>query len=108
MSAIAAGLDYLASLPQFAQSRDLEELRASLGGDITTAVPKTFAQTTDLTVLRDALLEKTQLEIDYLNQLGERSSRIVDPLRIDFVGSRYYLRGYCHKNQGLRAFRVGI
>jgi proteasome accessory factor C len=106
VSAIAAGLDYLASLPQFAQSRDLEELRTSLGGDITTAVPKTFTQTGELTVLRDALLAKTQLEIDYLNQLGERSSRVVDPLRIDFVGSRYYLRGYCHKNQGLRAFRV--
>jgi proteasome accessory factor C len=84
----------------------LEELRTSLGGDITTAVPKTFTQTGELTVLRDALLAKTQLEIDYLNQLGERSSRVVDPLRIDFVGSRYYLRGYCHKNQGLRAFRV--
>jgi proteasome accessory factor C len=106
MSAIAAGLDYLASLPQFAQSRDLEELRSALGGDITTTAPKSFAKTDDLTVLRDALLAKTQLEIDYLNQVGERSSRVVDPLRIDFVGSRYYLRGYCHKNQGLRAFRV--
>lgn len=106
VSAIAAGLDYLASLPQFAQSRDLEELRSALGGDITTATPKSFAKTDDLTLLRDALLAKTQLEIDYLNQVGERSSRVVDPLRIDFVGSRYYLRGYCHKNQGLRAFRV--
>jgi proteasome accessory factor C len=106
MSAIAAGLDYLASLPQFAQSRDLEELRSAFGGDITTTAPKSFAKTDDLTLLRDALLAKTQLEIDYLNQVGERSSRVVDPLRIDFVGSRYYLRGYCHKNQGLRAFRV--
>lgn len=106
VSAIAAGLDYLASLPQFAQSRDLEELRSALGGNITTTAPKSFAKTDDLTLLRDALLAKTQLEIDYLNQVGERSSRVVDPLRIDFVGSRYYLRGYCHKNQGLRAFRV--
>lgn len=106
VSAIAAGLDYLASLPQFADSRDLLELRGSLGGDITTTAPKTFGKTADLTILRDALLAKTQLEIDYLNQLGERSSRLVDPLRIDFIGSRYYLRGYCHKNLGLRAFRV--
>lgn len=105
-SAIAAGLDYLASLPQFAESRDLKELRTSLGGEITSTAPKAFGQSSDLTELRDALLAKTQLEIDYLNQLGERSSRVVDPLRIDFVGSRYYLRGYCHKNQGLRAFRV--
>lgn len=106
VSAIAAGLDYLASLPQFAESTDLAELRASLGGEITTTAPKIFAKTAELTVLREALQSKNQLQIDYLNQLGERSSRVVDPLRIDFIGSRYYLRGYCHKNQALRAFRV--
>lgn len=105
-SAIAAGLDYLSSLPQFAQSKDLQELRSSLGGTITSATPKAFGQLTELTLLREAIVAGKQIELDYLNQLGERSSRVVDPLRLDFVGSRYYLRGYCHKNQSLRAFRV--
>ena len=105
-SAIAAGLDYLASLPQFAQNPDLLELRSSLGGDISSTTAKPFGQLHELGVLREAIVAKHQLEIDYLNQLGERSSRAVDPLRLDFVGSRYYLRGYCHKNQSLRAFRV--
>lgn len=105
-SAIAAGLDYLASLPEFAQNKDLAELRHSLGDGITSTVPKTYGATVDLTMIRDALLAKSQLEIDYLNQLGERSKRVVDPLRIDFIGSRYYLRAYCHKNLSLRAFRV--
>lgn len=105
-SAIAAGLDYLASLPQFAQSKDLADLRSSLGGGITTATTKNFGQLDELSVLREAILAKQQLEVDYLNQLGERSSRVVDPLRLDFIGSKYYLRGYCHKNQNLRAFRV--
>jgi proteasome accessory factor C len=57
-------------------------------------------------VIRAAIESGLQLQLDYLNQLGERSSRTVDPLRIDFVGSRYYLRGYCYKNQNIRSFRV--
>lgn len=105
-SAIAAGLDYLASLPQFSQSQDLSELRASLGGEITSSTQKPFTNADELAALRSAILAGTQIEVDYLNQLGERSVRVVDPLRLDFVGSRFYLRGYCHKNQSLRAFRV--
>lgn len=105
-SSIAAGLDYLASLPQFKDSKDLEELRSYLGGGITSTAPKAFGQNIDLTVLRNSILAKTQIELDYINQVGERGVRVVDPLRLDFIGARYYLRGYCHKNLGLRAYRV--
>lgn len=105
-SAIAAGLDYLASLPQFAESKDLVQLRESLGGTITSTAPQSFGHSQELGILRGAILARTQLELDYLNQVGERNSRVVDPLRLDFLGSRYYLRAYCHKNQSLRSFRV--
>lgn len=105
-SAIAAGLDYLSSLPQFEGNQDLAELKQSLAGDITTSAPVAFLPLSELAVIRTAIESGLQLQLDYLNQLGERSSRTVDPLRIDFVGSRYYLRGYCHKNQNIRSFRV--
>jgi proteasome accessory factor C len=38
--------------------------------------------------------------------LGERSKRTIDPLRIDFIADKHYLRGFCHKNQAVRSFRL--
>lgn len=105
-SALAAGLDYLSSLPQFEGNQDLAELKESLAGDITTSTPAAFSPLTELSAIRASIESGLQLEIDYLNQLGERGSRTVDPLRIDFVGSRYYLRAYCYKNLNVRSFRV--
>lgn len=105
-SAIAAGLDYLASLPQFADNPELDELRTALGGQASMTLAAGFHHAAELTDLRRAIIEKMQLQLDYLNQLGERNPRIVDPLRLDFVGNRFYLRGWCHKNQDLRTFRV--
>jgi proteasome accessory factor C len=106
LSAIAAGLDYLASLPQFEENQDLLELRTHFGGSITLTREPQQQLMSQLGELRKAIENKLQVELEYQNQLGERSSRRVDPLRLDFVGQRYYLRGYCHKNLDLRAFRV--
>lgn len=105
-SAIAAGLDYLASLPQFSQNRDLADLRQALGGSITKAKTTLDSSSGQLEVLRESILAKKQCRLDYLNQIGERTERLVDPLRLDFVGNRYYLRAWCHKNKDLRAFRL--
>lgn len=105
-SAIAAGLDYLASLPQFADNPDLAELRGALGSEITETFGPKFHHAAELNELRGAITSGVQINLDYLNQLGERSPRIVDPLRLDFIGNRFYLRGWCHKNQDLRNFRV--
>lgn len=105
-SAIAAGLDYLASLPQFAQNTDLSELREALGGSITKTTGVFDAANQFLDVLRQAILDKKQCRLDYLNQVGERTERLVDPMRLDFIGNRYYLRAWCHKNKDLRAFRL--
>jgi len=106
LSAIAAGLDYLASLPQFQDNHDLIELRTHFGGSITLTREPQQQLMGQLGELRKAIENRLQVELEYQNQLGERSSRRVDPLRLDFVGQRYYLRGYCHKNLDLRAFRV--
>lgn len=105
-SAIAAGLDYLASLPQFAQNTDLSELREALGGSITKTTGVFDAANQFLDVLRQAIQDKKQCRLDYLNQVGERTERLVDPMRLDFIGNRYYLRAWCHKNKDLRAFRL--
>lgn len=107
-TALATGLDYLASLPQFTGNSDLAELREIFSQS---ELPKPIALEANplsetLELIRSSIVNKTQVDITYKNQTGESSERTVDPLRIDFVGKRYYLRGYCLKSQELRSFRI--
>lgn len=105
-AAIAAGLEYLSSVKPFSESRELTELRNLFGA---AAEPESSKPTTFDLVLEScqrAISASRQIQIDYLNQLGERSVRLVDPLRLDLIQGRYYLRGWCHKNNDLRAFRL--
>lgn len=107
-TALATGLDYLASLPQFVGNQDLAELRAAFGQPThESAVAITEHPLSKLLdSLRSAITKQVAVQIRYQNQSGEVSERLVDPLRIDFIGKRYYLRGFCHRNDELRSFRL--
>ena len=107
-TSLAAGLDYLASLPQFSENEALESLRAVIGG-ATSSVVSRLSGSRELTLLaqlQSALTDQVAIECEYVNQLGERAVRTIDPLRIDFVLDKHYLRGFCHKNQAVRSFRL--
>lgn len=107
LSAIAIGLDYLASLPQFAANPDLAALRALFRSNATSPVqlqPSRLLEQLD--IIQQAIGLGRSVECEYQNQLGERTSRRVDPLRLDFVGRRHYLRGYCHLTEEVRTFRL--
>ena len=107
LSAIAMGLEFLASLPEFSENKELHELRAHLVGE---GLPLRSGRVRlDLEIIefvRDAILQERRIEFDYINQTGQRSSRIVDPLRIDLLGSKHYLRGWCHLHSEVRTFRI--
>lgn len=108
VAALAAGLDYLASLPQFESSTELSDLRLAIGGATPTGVAR-ISRTRELgllTTLQEALLGGLAISCEYQNQLGERAKRNIDPLRIDFIADKHYLRGFCHKNQAVRSFRL--
>lgn len=106
-TSLAIGLEYLASLDEFKSNKDLAELRKALSGDvITRVVAHPAIDVEELELLRDAILSETQVEFDYINQLGKKSHRKVDPLRIDLVGNKHYLRGYCLDSKELRTFRI--
>lgn len=108
VAALAAGLDYLASLPQFEASTELADLRTAIGGGTPTGVAR-VSRTRELgllTILQQALLGGFAVSCEYQNQLGERAKRNIDPLRIDFIADKHYLRGFCHKNQAVRSFRL--
>lgn len=106
-TALAAGLDYLATLPDFANNKALQELRL-LFESLDVPAGKIVQQLPDgvLGMLRTAISDGVQVEFDYVNQGGSRSRRKVDPLRIDFRGGNHYLRGHCFASDSLRSFRL--
>lgn len=108
VTALAASLDYIASLPQFENNAALSEIRAVVGSGSTTVLSRKGAlrQSDMFTQLQDAISRKLAMECEYVNQLGERSIRLIDPLRLDFLLDKHYLRGFCHKNQAVRSFRI--
>jgi predicted DNA-binding transcriptional regulator YafY len=108
LSSIAIGLDYLASLPQFETSSDLAELRKHIRESAPTPVTsiKSPRGAEVSEKIQHAISTAVQISCEYRNQSGEQSTRLIDPLRMEFIGRRQYLRGYCHKNSDVRAFRL--
>lgn len=106
VTALATGLSYLAALPQFAKNQDLQQLIELLGADETFVASPQGRSTQLIESLQSAMLQGKSISCSYMNQLGERGERRIDPLRIDFVADKHYLRGYCHKNQSVRSFRL--
>jgi len=110
-AAIAAGLSFLRSLPEFANERDVEGLVELLK----TAQPNASAPTikfevgtvsADIEILRKAILTGRRITCNYTNQRGEKGDRELDPIRLDPHGAVWYLRAWCPKSQELRAFRL--
>ncbi|CAB4538116.1 MAG: WYL domain-containing protein [Actinobacteria bacterium] len=108
LSSIAIGLDYLASIPQFASNPALAELRKMLKNSgpvpITTVAASRLSDL--LEQLQSAISSEKTIICDYRNQKGEQSQRKIDPLLIELRGKKHYLRGWCHINQEVRSFRL--
>jgi proteasome accessory factor C len=104
-SALATAIEYLASLPEFTGNEAVLQLREALQSVPVAKLPDREARSQVLTDLRDAI-GANRLEISYLNQIGEASRREVDPIRIDLVDNRHYLRAWCHQTRASRNFRV--
>lgn len=110
-SALAAGLNYLRTFPEFTNQQEISDLLELLGqGSVVDAVqiheykPGTVAA--DAAVIRRAMLRGHRISCEYVNQRGEKSIREIDPIRLDPRGEIWYLKGYCLKNGELRNFRL--
>ncbi|WP_296631969.1 YafY family protein [Rhodoluna sp.] len=110
-SAIAAGLNYLATIPEFANDKDLIELQNLLAagsgrGAVATVevVPGTVEAGSE--IIRQAILQGKQIRCEYFNQKGERALRDINPIRLDPRSDGWYLRGYCPINNAMRNFRL--
>lgn len=110
-AALIAGLQYLSSLPEYADRAAVTTLMQKLSrgtSGVPSAVGVEAPDMTDavLADIRTALERGVQVQFDYLNARGERERRDVDPLRIESIDDDWYLRGWCHLREGLRTFRL--
>lgn len=105
VSALAMGLEYLASFEGLSEDADLNKLMEIFGASKKRAL-KDSPKSEKLPILREAVAMQRQIECDYINTKGERARRTLEPLRIDLVNGVYYLRAYCPKNENVRSFRL--
>lgn len=109
VAAILSGLSYLSSIPEFAESAEIEELIALLSHTQESAPEVAFQLNdidADMKVLQRAILTNHRISCRYVNGRGEESIREIDPLLLVSEENNWYLRGYCLKNLGIRTFRL--
>lgn len=56
--------------------------------------------------LRDSIIEKYAVKLEYINSQGEISKRIAEPLKLYFKSKSWYLIAYCRKADDYRMFRL--
>lgn len=110
-SALAAGLQYLASIPEFASSEEVAELLELLGAGesapFSAAIEvKSSSLSAEASLIRRAIISHNRIRCEYLNQRGELNQREIDPLRLSLDGQYTYLTGWCHLNDAIRVFRL--
>ena len=111
-AALAMGLQYLKTLPEFASAAELDKLIELMGkgqgfGSSAPAIVLHHGKIDeDAAVCRTAIIEGKRIRFDYINQKGESASRLVDPIRLDPRENHWYLHGWCLDNNALRKFRL--
>jgi predicted DNA-binding transcriptional regulator YafY len=58
------------------------------------------------TDIKRSILERKVIFFDYVNRDGARSSRSLEPMRLVYKGTAWYLWGYCKIREDFRTFRI--
>jgi proteasome accessory factor C len=111
VAALSAGLNYLAKIPGFEQKSEIQDLLDILAKGSTSEPLATLdvipgSVDSDVLILRRAISEKLRIRCTYRNAKDETAEREIDPLLLVSKDDVWTLRGYCLKNQEVRAFRL--
>lgn len=63
-------------------------------------------QTSQFTILKDAILRHHIIEFEYINISGEKSARKVEPAKLIFKVHAWYLQGFCLSKKANRTFKI--
>lgn len=107
---IVAGLQYISGLVPVADQAVVNQLLNKIATGAS-ALPENISVATavppfDLGVLKSAVNSQTPVTFTYRKRTGGDEERTVDPLRVDVIGSQWYLRAWCHARNEVRAFRL--
>lgn len=57
-------------------------------------------------IIKDGILNSTLVSFSYFGNSGEKTERIVEPLKLVFKGTSWYLYGYCRMRKDYRFFKL--
>ena len=111
VSALIAGLQYIAAHPRYGERADvaalLEKLRVASGSSASSGMVVNATPTDEAAEkLAGAIEERKQVAFDYVSRAGDEERRRVDPIAVEVRDGSWYLRGWCHTREALRVFRL--
>jgi len=111
VSALIAGLQYLAAHPRYGERQDVHELLAKLRGARLDRMDEDMVVAHNghddvKTIVVEAIEQGRQIHFDYVNKNGESDRRRVDPITLEARDDVWYVRGWCHTREALRLFRL--
>lgn len=96
-------LNKIKSVLKGQQKEKLEELNKN----IRLQVPERFATNSGhLSVLQNCISSKCMIELDYKNNNGETSKRLIEPIGLIFYAFGWHLIAWCHLREEYRDFKV--
>ncbi len=57
-------------------------------------------------LLKTAILSANVVSFDYFSSAGEKTARVVEPLKLVFKGQSWYLYGFCRAKDDFRIFKI--
>jgi len=110
LSALIAGLQYIAAHPSYGAREDIQSLLAKLRGSHKGGGESLVISDQDATntrsVVAQAIASGHQVSFDYVSRSEDRETRTVDPIALEARDGTWYMRGWCHTRQALRMFRL--
>jgi len=56
--------------------------------------------------IKKAILDRKRISFEYISSAGEKTSRVIEPMKLVFKGHAWYLWGFCSTKNDFRVFRI--
>lgn len=58
------------------------------------------------TIIKKGIINNQCLQFEYLSSYGEKTLRIVEPLKMTFKGQNWYVQAFCRNKEAYRTFKI--
>jgi predicted DNA-binding transcriptional regulator YafY len=99
----AGALTKVRAVLREAQLEGIEKLSEGMGMQLSPCMEANYEH---LASLQTAVAERCIIELEYQSKEGEMSTRLVEPIGLQFYAFAWHLMAWCHKRMDYRDFRV--